>query len=69
MKTKKKKTMIERLREIRDKISLETMDMNFEQLQNYYADRRKKFELKQKKYKTQSTSSVAAEPTAKYGKR
>ncbi len=75
MKTKNKKTMIERLREIRDKISLDIMDLNFEETQKYFAERRKKFEEKEKlkrkrkKYKTQSTSSVAAEPTTKYGKR
>ena len=62
--------MIERLREIRDKISLDTMDMSFEETQKYFAERRKKFELKQKKkdYKTSRTSSIAAEARKKYGK-
>ena len=31
------------MRETRDKISLEVQNMNFEELQKYYADRRLKF--------------------------
>ena len=66
---KKTKTMIERLREIRDQISLETMDMSFEQLQQYFEERRKKFAKKtgNKKYKTSRSPSIAAEPEKKYG--
>ena len=60
-KTKKiKKTMIERLREIRDKISLETMDMNFEEMEEYFKKRREKYE-------TQTSNLMVAEPKAKYG--
>jgi pyruvate/oxaloacetate carboxyltransferase len=63
MKTKKKqKTMIERLREIRDKISLETMDMNFEEMEEYFRKRREKYENKTE------TLSVA-EPRVTYIKR
>ena len=42
MKTEKQqaeKSMIEKLREIRDKISAETQSMTFEQLKKYIADR------------------------------
>ena len=68
---KRKKTMIECLREIRDKISLETMDMNFEEVQKYFEERRKIFETgsKKKKYKTLHHASIAAEPRAKYDKK
>jgi lipoate-protein ligase A len=60
-KTKKiKKTMIERLREIRDKISLETMDMSFEEMEEYFKKRREKYE-------TQTSNLMVAEPKAKYG--
>ena len=37
-KKKKEKSVIEQLREIRDKISDETQDMTFEQLQKYIAE-------------------------------
>ena len=60
-KTKKiKKTMIERLREIRDKISLETMDMNFKEMEEYFKKRREKYE-------TKTNHLMVAEPKAKYG--
>ena len=67
----KKQTMIERLREIRDKISLETMDMGFEEFQKYLKERKENFETKSgnKKYKTTLTPSIAAEPKVKYGKK
>ncbi|MBI3500165.1 MAG: hypothetical protein HY063_00060 [Bacteroidetes bacterium] len=71
MSKRKQKTMIERLREIRDKISLETMDMNFEELEKYFEERRIRHEMKSgnKKYKTTSHApSIAAEPKEKYGK-
>jgi len=38
--------MIERLREIRDKISLDIQDMSFEEMQEYFKKRREKFEIK-----------------------
>jgi hypothetical protein len=70
MKTKKAKTMIERLRDIRDQISLETMDMNFDQLQHYFSERNKRqVQKKKRKSKSADTSSLAAEPRAKYGKK
>lgn len=66
--------MIERLREIRDKISLETMDMTFEEIQEYFTKRREAFEKKnakaKRKYKIQESTSLAvAEPKAHYGKK
>jgi len=70
MKVKKKKTMIELLREIRDKISLDIMDMTFEEQEEYFRKRKDEFEQKQakKKYKTIRHTPIAAEPKPKYGK-
>ena len=67
--TVKKQTMIERLREIRDKIRLETMDMSFEELQKYFAERSKIHDSSvwKKKYKHHSNITIAAEPKVKYG--
>ncbi len=54
---KKKKSMIKLLREIRDKISLETQDMSFEEMNEYL---RKRME---------EAPSIAAEPKAPYRNR
>jgi hypothetical protein len=66
MKAKKKKTMVEKLREIRDKISMETMNMTFEELEHYYSERKKKLALKEKTYKTEPSVSLSAEPRVHY---
>jgi hypothetical protein len=68
MKTKKKKTMIERLREIREKISLDIQDMSFEEMEQYFAERRKEFEEKERRKKFKHNPSLAAEPNVKYNK-
>ena len=62
---------MQELREIRDKISLETMDMSFEELQAYLAKNSKIHEASvwKKKYKQNSSITIAAEPKAKYGKK
>lgn len=39
MKNKQDKSTVEQLREIRDKISAETQDMNFEELKKYIDER------------------------------
>ncbi len=62
------------LREIRDKISLDIMDMTFEEQKEYFRKRREEFEQKQtkaiKKYKVVHNSSMAvAEPKAHYAKK
>ena len=60
---------MDRLREIRDRISRETKDMNFEELQHYFEERKKKFDGKKKKYKHRRTQpSLAAEARAKYSR-
>jgi len=59
---KRKKTMIDRLREIRDKISFDIQDMSFEEMQCYFKKRRKKHE-------GNSNSLMVAEPKAHYGKK
>ena len=61
---------MQQLRDIRDKISLETMDMSFEELQKYFAERSKIHDSSvwKKKYKQDSNITIAAEPKAKYGK-
>ena len=66
----KNKTTIEQLREIRDQISLDTMDMSFDELKQYFTDRRKKHEQQKNKksYKNKTSASLAAEPKVKYGK-
>ena len=69
MRTKRKKTMIERLREIRDRISLDTMNMTFEELQQYFEERKRKAGFKLNKYKISPTHSFAAEPSVKYSAR
>ena len=42
-KVEQKKTYVEQLRDIRDKMSLEIMDMNFEQLKEYLDKRNSLF--------------------------
>jgi hypothetical protein len=42
-KSKKDFDAVKFMRETREKISLETQNMNFEQLKKYYAERRAKF--------------------------
>ena len=59
---KSKKTMIERLRDIRDKINMDIQDMSFEEMQEYFKKRRAKFENK-------ANNLIVAEPKAKYGKK
>lgn len=71
---KRKESIMEVLRDIRDKISLDTMDMSFEEQQEYFRKRREEFEKKQskvkRKYKTVRESSLAvAEPRTKYRKK
>jgi hypothetical protein len=62
MKTKKKKKgMMELLRDIRDKVSLETQDMSFEEMKEYLRKR-------VAEYEKQTQPSIAAEPRVKYGK-
>ncbi len=70
MKNKQKKSIMQELREIRDKISLETMDMNFEELKAYIAKNSKLHDASVWKTakKRKAGVSIAAEPRAKYGK-
>ena len=62
---------MEQLREIRDKISLETMDMSFEELQEYLAKRSKIHNPSVWGNKSQVKSSklIAAEPRVEYKKK
>ena len=60
-KNKKEKSTIQILREIRDRISLETMDMDFEEMQEYFRKRKEKFRQKE--------NMIAAEPKTPYGKK
>ncbi len=59
------------LREIRDKISLETMDMSFEELKEYLAEHSKihNASVWKNKYKAKANSLIAAEPKVPYGKK
>jgi hypothetical protein len=71
MKSKEKKTIMQELREIRDKISEETMDMSFEELKEYLALNSKIHDgsVWKSKYKSKSKSSLAAEFGQKYEKK
>lgn len=71
MKIKEKKSIIQELREIRDKISLETMDMSFDELKEYIASNSKIHVVSvwKNKYKSMSGSTIAAESRHKYGKK
>ncbi len=60
---KKKKSMVALLRKIRDKISSETMDMSFEELNEYFRKRREEYSLKN------GEANIVAEPKAHYGKK
>ncbi len=70
MKSKKQKSMMELLREIRDRISHDTMNMTFEQVQEYFELRKEKFSQKKrrKKYQVNNSISLAAESRTSYGK-
>gem|GEM_PF-4178250 len=55
--------MMELLRSIRDKISMETMDMSFEELEKYF---KKRNAALKRKYKTGKFSPLASEPAENY---
>lgn len=71
MKSKEKKSIMQELREIRDKISVETMDMSFEELKEYLTLNSKIHDeaVWKSKYKSKLKSSLAAESGQKYGKK
>ena len=62
---------MQELRDIRDKVSLETMDMSFEELKAYLVENSKLHDSSvwKKKYKQNSGTAIAAEPKVKYGKK
>ena len=62
---------MQEMREIRDKISLEMMDMSFEEMKEYLAKHSKIHDSSvwKRKYKQESKTSVAAEPKVPYGKK
>ena len=62
---------MEELREIREKISLEIMDMNFEELQAYLSKSSKIHDdsVWKNKYKVKNKTLSVAEPRTKYGKK
>ena len=67
---KKKKSVMQELREIRDRISMETMDMSFEELKDCFARNSKIHDVSvwKTKYKNKSGTVAVAESKVKYGK-
>ena len=57
----KKKTIVEQMREIRDKLSLDIQNMSAIEIEEY-------FKNKKKKHGAVINSSMVAEPKVKYGR-